>query len=378
MKFSKEDTQKVKGMAIIFMLFHHCFLAPDRYAGKSVSFFPFPEWIVNDVALAMKICVAIFVFLTAYGITLSFKRINNEYILSRKKIENMMIRRYVKVMSGFIFIFLLLQIFSVVTGKGWYTHIYGKKPISIFYFLIDMFGLAQLFHTPTFISTFWYMSLAQIIIFVLPCMILLYKKCGATVVIALSILVSVLFPVPTANASYKKSYAFFSIYIVCMAVGMLAADRNLLARMKSHNPIKNFPVVGKSIKFIIYMVVIIMLLYVRHICRLTTLLPSLEGILSLLVIGFFFEFINDIPIIKNILDILGKYSMDIFLIHSFIRAAWYYDFTYSFKNAYLIIVVLLIVSLGVSMIVEWIKKLIKFDRGVQWIINKVVIDESLE
>ena len=374
MKFSKEDTQKVKGVAIIFMLMHHCFLGPDRYKGKAVDFFPFQEWIVNDVALAMKICVAMFVFLSAYGITLSLKRVNSDFMLSKKQISNTVMKRYVKLITGFIFVFLLLQIYSLITGQGWYTHVYGKQPISVLYFLIDMLGLAQFFQTPTFISTFWYMSLAQIIIWVLPIMIWLYKKFGSMVVLGISCIFSMLFPVKTANAAAPNTYVFFPVYIVCIVVGMITADKDLLIKMKKYNPIQFAPMLGKLIKCFAYLIAIIIILYFRHKTRLTTLLPIWEGIVTLLVIAFLFEYINGIPGIKNILGFLGKHSMNIFLIHSFIRVAWYYDFTYSFGNAYLIVAVLLITSLCASVIIEFIRKLIGFDKGVSWLMHKMRIE----
>lgn len=374
MKFSKEDTQKVKGVAIIFMLIHHCFLSPDRYKGKVVDFQPFQEWIVNDVALAMKICVAMFVFLSAYGIALSLKRVNSEFMLSKKEISNAVIKRYVKLITGFIFVFLLLQIYSIITGQGWYTHVYGKEAIGVLYFFIDMFGLAQFFQTPTFISTFWYMSLAQIIIWVVPVMIWLYKKFGGMVALGLSATFSMLFPIKTANTAASKTYVFFPIYIVCIVVGIIAADKDLLVKMKKYNPIKRIPALGKLLKCIAYLIAIIIILYFRHKTRLTTLLPIWEGIVTLLVIAFIFEYINGIPGIKNILSLLGKHSMNIFLIHSFIRMAWYYDFIYSFRNAYLIVAVLLTTSLCASFIIEFIRKVIGFDKGVSWLMHKMRID----
>ena len=72
--FTKNDTNKVKGMAIILMLIHHCFMNSGRYKGQQVIFRLLPEWRVNEFALSMKICVAMFVFLSAYGITYSLKR----------------------------------------------------------------------------------------------------------------------------------------------------------------------------------------------------------------------------------------------------------------------------------------------------------------
>ena len=78
--FSKKDTNIIKGIAILFLMFHHCFLSGDRYRNLQVVFSPFSESIVNYIAAFLKICVPIFVFLTAYGITISLKK---QYQLSK-------------------------------------------------------------------------------------------------------------------------------------------------------------------------------------------------------------------------------------------------------------------------------------------------------
>ncbi|MCD7820831.1 MAG: hypothetical protein LUG64_01280 [Clostridiales bacterium] len=39
-QFSVRDTNVVKGVAIILLLFHHCFLSASRFEGYDISFFP--------------------------------------------------------------------------------------------------------------------------------------------------------------------------------------------------------------------------------------------------------------------------------------------------------------------------------------------------
>lgn len=70
MEFSKNDTKTIKGVAICFMLWHHLFGAPMRIPADSfVSLFS-----VNGnqsatlVAIFAKICVAMFTFMSGYGL----------------------------------------------------------------------------------------------------------------------------------------------------------------------------------------------------------------------------------------------------------------------------------------------------------------------
>lgn len=170
--FTKQDTLKLKGLAIILLVIHHCFLAPDRYEGQEVIFFPFSERKFNFIALSFKICIALFLFISAYGITISYKRKFSDYNFSAKESEKAIIRRLIKMLSGFLFIFILAQIYSVLIIRGGrYSFVYGSGLVGALYCLIDALGLAELFCTPTFLATFWYMSLATIAVILIPIMI---------------------------------------------------------------------------------------------------------------------------------------------------------------------------------------------------------------
>lgn len=85
----------------------------------------------------------------------------------------------------------------------------------------------------------------------------------------------------------------------------------------------------------------------------------------------FFEFVNRWRGIGKALEVIGIYSADIFLVHNFIRVVFYYDFTYSFRYWWLIILVLLVTSLLISVLVEEIKKFIRYDRLVAAMIEQV-------
>lgn len=69
--------------------------------------------------------------------------------------------------------------------------------------------------------------------------------------------------------------------------------------------------------------------------------------------------------VGNILEFLGKHSMNIFLFHTFIFSHWLKDFIYSPKNPLLIFLLLLGVCLIISVAIEWLKKLIKIDSLIK-------------
>ena len=360
--FSKEDSLKVKGIAIILMMIHHCFLSPERYQGQNVIFAPFSENAWNEWALYFKICVAIFVFISAYGLTVTFKSMNAGFNISKEKLANVVVRRYIKLMSSYLFIFVALQIYSLLMGKGRYTYVYGNKPTSVVYLLLDLFGLAHILGTPTFLATFWYMGFAQIIIFIVPLLIAVYRVGGCIVLTAAAVLMAF---VP------QYRYEYFPRYVICIAFGIICADKDGFAFLKSlpGSLVSMSVYISKSFRFLTYMLLLYEMERLREGELKSVLLPVFDAVIPVVIIGFAIEFINPLPFVGSVLKVLGKYSMNIFLIHNFIRVIWYYDFTYSFRYAGLIVLVLLVTSLFAAMCLEWIKKLVHFDQGVDWVMR---------
>ena len=64
----KEDSAALKGIAILMMVFHHCYRTEKKFAGYEILFTPFTAENVIHLALYMKICVCIFAFVSGYGL----------------------------------------------------------------------------------------------------------------------------------------------------------------------------------------------------------------------------------------------------------------------------------------------------------------------
>ena len=76
------------------------------------------------------------------------------------------------------------------------------------------------------------------------------------------------------------------------------------------------------------------------------------GVYPIVFMAFCCEFINVIPGVRQILLFLGKHSMNIFLIHTFIRkSSFVYVSGYFLTNT----LTLLLASLAVSIALEWLK-----------------------
>lgn len=351
--FSRDDTNLAKGVALLLMMFHHCFLSEDRFEDYTIIFSPLGKQMTMDIAAFFKICVGMFAFLSTYGITISLKKVNNKFELSRKQYEEALFKRWFNLMSGYLFIFVLCQIFcALMDGRP--REIYGGegKLTAFFYILIDAMGMAKLFGTPMLIATWWYMSLALLIIFLMPVMVHLYSRFGTLFIIMFSIMFVRIF-------SFK--YGDIIIYFFAFAMGIVFADKDLLARLKGYKICKNY-ILNKFLKLVISSALLILSFYVRRDVEFLFMAEIRYIVIPVLVIYMGYEFLSDIPVLNSFLRFTGRHSMNIFLFHSFIRQAYFEEFIYGFRYIFLIVAVLFGVSLVVSILIEFVKKYLGYNK----------------
>lgn len=342
MVFSKNDTLKIKGIAILMMYVHHFYLSPDRYGKYVVDFFPLTETITVYIASALKICVAMFVFLTGYGMAISYKEKEQKVLYIKRRLFTLLI--------NFIFIFLLVQIVTFPTGRLF--EIYGKSGSSVIYFFIDMTGLARLFGTPTFIGTWWYMSLAVILILLFPCV---YKALEELSEIA--VLLIVLLPYMTGMDMSTDLLR----WIFPMLLGMYCAMNDCFRKIEKFEK----KMLGKGADagfFFIEIFVITALIMARQSEAGTYISVITDGFLPMSITYFSTHYVVGLPVVRKILEVLGRHSMNMFLTHTLVRVTYFQDFSYGFGNAWVNILVFTIVTLMISVGIELIKRLIKFDK----------------
>lgn len=353
--FSKDDTLLLKGVAIIMMMYHHCFLDEERFAGHEIIPAPISLRLLMDTSNFCKLCVAIFVFLSAYGMTVSIKKIKDDMKLSAQEFTLYTKKRYFNLMQGWSFVFVCSQIFC-----WFYAHYqierYGTyKPQAIIYLILDGLGLADLFNTPTLVGTWWYMSLASVIIITFPILIIIYKKIGSIGIVLFSIVLPRIFDI---------SYEPFQNWFLVIVFGIIFADKDLLVRLREKKILNN-NYADKTLKFIICMLALAVGMYFRERGEIGFFYEFRHGFLCLLVIYMIYEFVSPIKYLNTFLKFAGKHSMNMFLIHTFIRDTFFNDFTYSFKYPAVIVAVLFSISLGISILIEFIKKVTGYNHFIE-------------
>lgn len=373
MKFTKEHTMQMKGIAIIILLFHHCFLNAQRWATVPyeklattkgwgyypISFAPFSSHTIQYLASFSKICVAMFVFMTGYGMWVSYESQKKKTTMS-----NYIKKRMVTLMTGFLIIFVVTEILAIPTGR--FIEVYGHDFRSVVYMIIDALGLAKLLGTPLFCLTWWYMSLAIVLIMIFPFVHSIMEKYQWVVVVASII-------VPRA-CGFGQSTDLFR-YLLAYTLGMYFAQHDLLARIKEKFMEQN--VVGKLLSLIVSLIGLAVIIKCRQNAWIGwKYLDFWDGFAAMYVIVLSYIYILNGKWIVKGLGFLGKHSMNIFLIHSFYRDVFFHEFTYSFYYAWLDYIVLMAISLVTSIVLEWFKKLIRYEKFIEWV-KRLVTKEGV-
>ena len=373
MKFTKEHTMQMKGIAIIILLFHHCFLNAQRWATVPyeklattkgwgyypISFAPFSSHTIQYLASFSKICVAMFVFMTGYGMWVSYESQKKKTTMS-----NYIKKRMVTLMTGFLIIFVVTEILAIPTGR--FIEVYGHDFRSVVYMIIDALGLAKLLGTPLFCLTWWYMSLAIVLIMIFPFVHSIMEKYQWIVVVASII-------VPRA-CGFGQSTDLFR-YLLAYTLGMYFAQHDLLARIKEKFMEQN--VAGKLLSLIVSLIGLAIIIKCRQNAWIGwKYLDFWDGFAAMYMIVISYIYILNGKWIVKGLGFLGKHSMNIFLIHSFYRDVFFHEFTYSFYYAWLDYIVLMAISLVTSIVLEWFKKLIRYEKFIDWV-KRLVTKEGV-
>lgn len=339
--FSKTDTNILKGIAILLMYVHHLFYSADTRGMELVNFWLLPESRVIAIAKMCKLCVAVFVFLTAYGTTVSFQR----YWEKAEKPDcfSYSMRRYLSMMTGFWLVFVDCQLISFFTERT-RVSIYGEGLVSRWFnTVIDFFGLAKAFDTPTYNATWWYMSVAALLVFLIPPLIWAAKRLRWSL-IPLVILIPRLFGGKPGSNGWR--------YLLPVAVGILLAQEGVFEKVGELVSRKKalygagFPILAAGTLFF--------MLCVRKFGMPGVFEAPAVFCLALLVYGY----LSRVPVLSGVLEVLGRHSMNMFLTHTLVKAYFFNHFSYSFAYPELILLVLAADTLLLSVLLNGEKALI--------------------
>lgn len=94
------------------------------------------------------------------------------------------------------------------------------------------------------------------------------------------------------------------------------------------------------------------------------------GLIAFVAIIFLAEYVINIPVFDKVFLFFGKHSMNIFLVHGLIRAYLIREL-YSLKYFALIAAALLLISLAASILIDAIKKVVRYNQMVEAVCRKI-------
>lgn len=320
-KLSLNDTQVLKGIALLLLLCHHCWYTGEGFDDIVV----YGQPVFKQIGIFGKLCVSLFVFLSGYGLTVG--AIKNNGV---GKIMQFYRKRYLKLMVNYWFVWLLFVPLGVFVFDRTFPAVYGEN--YVFKALADFLGLHSVIIGSSYgyNATWWFYS----------CIILLYVlypliwKCRNYWF--LLILFALLIPV---FGKFLRNGGSFR-YLLPFVCGISYAYVKI--------PLGNVNIVGKSFLVVIFILLCVYRFFVSNAIPWETVI-ILWGV-------YLYKNLSEIKVFASFLSFLGKHSFNIFLFHTFIYGYYFHDYIYWSSNPIVIVSTLLVVCIIISIIIEFLKK----------------------
>lgn len=342
---SKRASAVAKGIAILLMMFHHMFISADaivnQSGGVSFSSFPFSQQQLIAISFNFKVCVAIFVFVTGYGI---YRQIIMRGVLDEnpaKSVANYSVQHIVKLWLNFLCVFVLIHVLFTILGQPnhWFLPFYGSKGVlvGIGYFVIDALGLGYIFGTPTFCYAWWYMGLAYFLICLMPLVVLIRNKIDPGILCFMMVLG---FYLSGAEINHLAWFAPIAVF------GAFCAEHNIFERLFEENSTST----NAARKPLISVVLLAVALVLFKLLISLGLHPLIDMLFAFCVCGFSVGLEGMLA--KIGLAYVGNHSLNIFLIHVFFLSSHIGIMLYSLGWFGFAGIALLLISLVVSVVLE--------------------------
>lgn len=326
---SIQDTNVLKGIAIVLLLIHHLFgerngLYDDVHIYKDY-------YLVNQIGIFSKLCVSIFVFLSGYGLMIQADEKG-----SANNLKHYYIHRFKKLYLNYWIIWLCFVPISYFVFDFTFQDAYHSKVL--LHLIVDLLGIHNIFFESvgqySYNPTWWFYSCIIILYAFFP---LLYKWMKKDVLSLVMFAVSFFF-FSFPHTGYVRP--FFLSFILGMWLSI--------------SSISSFPFTHIRWPLNLYIFILLGLILFRN---LTSCPLFLDNLMTFIIVVLYQSFKASMNryIIRSF-EFLGQHSMNIFLFHTFIFYFWFQQFIYASRNPLIIFFTLLAICIPISITLEWIKK----------------------
>lgn len=306
------------------MLIHHLFYSESsRLCYNDITIHGYG--IINQLGIFCKLCVAIFVFVSGYGLTVKYKDCHfwKPYYMNRFK----------KLYLNYWFIWLIFVPIGVFVFHRSFADVYGNH--LALKAGLDFLGILNLTGQFGYNPTWWFYSCIIVLYLVFPWLNVRFEK-SPFLILTLGIFASFVGFLPFVQP--------YSRYLLPFLAGMLMARK---------------PRIFESVGTKETAISLLLLCVMRNFCGNMVFIVD-----TMLCVGLAI-FLNRIRMPKWIgvtMTSLGEHSMNIFLFHTFIFSFWFRDYIYITRNPILIFISLLLSCWIISVVIESIKRKVGFYR----------------
>ena len=313
---TKDYSNMMKGVAVLLMIIHHAWGFPCRIPELHILH------VEEQIGIASKICVSIFMFLSGYGLYYTFNR--NSSIHLEKRLKAIYERFW--------------KVFFVFVPLGF---LFFDRTFHLQEFLLNLFCVDYSYN-----REWWFMGTYIELLLVLPLVLRLdTKKYFLVAVLLVAIVLRFLSGFFELNSGVANSHVHqFFYYFPVFYLGLFFSKYSCFERFQRI-----------TCNSLIGCVVCVIMTAIAYVIRSKWDITEMTILMTPLFIYLFVVFFRLIGNVNKVFLFFGKHSMNMWLIHSFF--CYYYfqkEMLMISDNAIVAYVLLVAMSLLSSMVIDLI------------------------
>ena len=354
MNLTKEDTNILKGIALLMLLCHHLFYTKN---GLYDDIYVYNDYgLVWMISMACKTCVALFCFLSGYGLTASIEKTN------KINWKSFYLKRFIVLFSNYWLMWILFVPLGIFLFDRTFNDVYGNPFLGKL--ILDFFGLLNCIGQYGYNPTWWFYSCIILLYLLFPIILVSTKKRIYSLMLLCSSLALIFLP---CGPLYPIKYYLFPFILGCffrngVIFNLMPSSFSKFIKKIVGGSLNRWGVIGILFLILLYIPLRIILPY-------SLILDT--GWALLWIIFYINTPFN--RYFKAPLNVCGKHSFNIFLFHTFIFYLYFNELIYWSSNPVICMVMLTISSLIISQLIEKGKKFF----GYNFIISKYKNNLSL-
>ncbi len=334
-QFDLRASDAAKGAALLLLLWHHLFYQHSEYG----------YWVYLS-ALMSKVCVAMFVLISGYGLAQSVQE-------KPTSLWNFYKRRFTRIYLGYWYLALIFVPIAIFVFGRTLPSVFETQPYLKFF--IQMTGYHMYFKDIWYgyNPTWWFISLILGLYWLFPFLFSVIQRYGWVALIP-----PFLFLLPSENTHLVLP--ILQDHLFTFALGIFLSLNNGFGRISDY--LKR----AGGWRFLIVLAFVIATAILRKKMPVMNEI-RMDPFFGLAIILFVFETTQAFKWLETGLAFLGQHLFNIFLFHTFLIFYFWPDFIYSIRQPLLIFLGVTVVCVMLSYLIERSKKWVGLDKLQAWL-----------